>query len=120
MSNYLRKLGVFHTPPPISIPEDASLTGYVINTTGIKPIRFNGDSTFYQGRLCSKMNVLRDTVMELGIDVLHITKTHDCRENFSTPSYTLSCHSSEEGNKSQGAATFTRMVTEGARAHEKK
>ena len=39
MSNYLRKLGVFHTPP-LSVPEDASLTGYVINTNGLKPIRF--------------------------------------------------------------------------------
>ena len=52
--------------------------------------------------------------MELGIDVLHITKTHDSRENFSTPYDTWSCHSSEEGNKSQGAATFTRIATEGA------
>ena len=86
MSNYLRKLGVFHTP--LSIPEDASLTGYVNNTNGLKPIRINGDSAFDQGRLCSKMNVLRDTVLELGIDVLHITKTHDSRENFSTPSDT--------------------------------
>ena len=60
------------------------------------------------------MNVLQDTVMELGIDVLHITKTHDSREKFSTPSDTWICHSSEEGNKSQGAATFTRRATEGA------
>ena len=60
------------------------------------------------------MNILRDTVVELGIDVLHITETHDSRENFSTPYDTWSCHSSEEGNKSQGAATFTRMATEGA------
>ena len=60
------------------------------------------------------MNVLRDTVMELGINVLHITETHDSRENFSTPYDTWSCHSSEEGNKSQGAATFTRIATEGA------
>ena len=60
------------------------------------------------------MNVLQDTVMELGIDVLHITKTHDSREKISTPSDTWSCHSSEEGNKSQGAATFTRMAVEGA------
>ena len=51
--------------------------------------------------------------MELGIDVLHITKTHDSRKNFSTLYDTWSCHSSEEGNKSQGAATFTRMATEG-------
>ena len=115
MSNYLRKLGVFDTPPtPLSVPEDSSLTEYVINTNGLKPTRFNGDSAFDQGCLCSKMNVLRDMVMELGIDVLHITETHDSRENFSTPSDTWSCHSSEEGNKSQGAATFTRMVAEGA------
>ena len=60
------------------------------------------------------MNVLRDTVMEVGIDVLHITETYDSRENFSTPYDTCSCHSSEEGNKSQGAATFTCMATEGA------
>ena len=113
MSNYLRKLGCF-TPPSLSVPEDACLTGYVINTNGLKPIRFNRDSAFDQGRLCSKMNVLQDTVMELGIDVLHITEIHDSRENFSTPSDTWSCHSSEEGNKSQGEATFTRMATEGA------
>ena len=60
------------------------------------------------------MNVLRDTVMEHGIDVLHITETHDSRENLSTPYDTWSCHSSEEGNKSQGAATFTCIATEGA------
>ena len=35
MSNYLRKLGVFHTPPPLSVPQDATLTGYVINTNGL-------------------------------------------------------------------------------------
>ena len=68
MSNYLKKLGVFHTPP-LSVPEDASFMGYVINTNRLKPIRFNGDSAFDQGRLCSKMNVLHDTVMELDIDV---------------------------------------------------
>ena len=113
MSNYLRKLGVFHTPP-LSVPEDASLTGYVINTNGLKPVRINGDNAFDQGCLYSKMNVLHDTVMLLGIDVLHITETHDSRENFSNPSDTWSRHSSEEGNKSQGAATFTRMATEGA------
>ena len=96
MSNYLRKLGVFHTP--LRVPKDASLTGYVINTNGLKLIRFNGDSTFDQGRLCSKMNVLRDTVMELGIDVLHITKTHDSRENFSNP-------------LTHGAATHQRKAT---------
>ena len=60
------------------------------------------------------MNVLQDTVMELSIDVLHITKTHDSRENLSTFYDTWSCHSSEEGNKSQGAATFTRIAMEGA------
>ena len=31
MSNYLRKLGVFHTPPPLCVLESATLTGYVIN-----------------------------------------------------------------------------------------
>ena len=70
-----------------------------------------------ESNLCNKMNVLQDTVMELGIDVLHITKTHDSRENISTPYDTWSCHSSEEGNKSQGAATFTRMATEGTSSY---
>ena len=102
MSNYLRKLGMFHTPP-LSVPEEASLTGYVINTNELKPVRINRDNAFDQGRLCSKMNVLRDTVMELGINVLHIIETHDSRENLSTPYDTWSCHSSEEGNKSQGS-----------------
>ena len=78
MSNYLRKLGVFHTP--LSISENASLTGNVINTNGLNPIRLNGDRTSGRGCLCNKMNVLQDTIMELGIDVLHITKTHDSRE----------------------------------------
>ena len=63
------------------------------------------------------MNVLRDTVMELGIDVLHITKTHDSRDNLSTPYDTWSCHSSEEGNRSQGTATFTRIATVGASSY---
>ena len=93
MSNYLRKLGVFHTPP-LRVPEDASLTGYVINTNGLKPVRINGDKAFDQGCLCSKMNVLQDTVMELGIDVLHITETHDSREKLGggTPKKHLNFH----------------------------
>ena len=73
MSNYLRKLGVFHTPLPLSVPEDATLTGYVINTNGLRPTTLHGSNLFDQGRTCNKMNILRDTVIELGVDVLHAT-----------------------------------------------
>ena len=69
MSNYLRKLGVFHTPPPLSVPQDATLTGYVINTNGLRPVTLYGDDIFDKGRLHNKMSILRDTVMELNIDV---------------------------------------------------
>ena len=43
MSNYLQKLGVFHTPPPLSVPQDATFTGYVINTNRLKPVTLYGD-----------------------------------------------------------------------------
>ena len=113
MSNYLRKLGVFHTPPPLSVPQDATLTGYVINTNGLRPITLYGDDIFDKGRLHNKMSILRDMVMELNIDVLHITETHEYMEKLTTPTDTWSCHSSTSGIKSQGAATFTRLgVTE--------
>lgn len=85
MSNYLRKLRVFHTPPPLSVPVDATLTGYVINTNGLKPTTLYGDNAFDKGRLINKMSTLRDTVMELNIDVLHITETHDHLEKLTTP-----------------------------------
>ena len=109
MSNYLRKLGVFHTPPPLSVPQDATLTGYVINTNGLRPVTLYGDDIFDKGRLHNKMSILRDTVMELNIDVLHITETHDYMEKLTTPADTWSCHSSTSGIKSQGAATFTHL-----------
>ena len=57
MSNYLRKLGVFHTPPPLSVPQDATLTGYVINTNGLKPTTLYVDNIFDQGRRCDKMRI---------------------------------------------------------------
>ena len=46
MSNYLRRLGVFHTPLPSSVPQDATLTGYVINTNGLRPVTLYGDENF--------------------------------------------------------------------------
>ena len=55
------------------------------------------------------MSILRDTAMELKVDVLHITETHDHLEELSTPTDKWSCHHSEPGIKSQGAATFTRL-----------
>ena len=85
MSNYLRKLGVFHTPPPLSIPQDATLTGYVINTNGLRPVTLYGDDIFDKGGLHNKMSILRDTVIKLNIDVLHITETHDYMEKLTTP-----------------------------------
>ena len=105
---------MFHSPPPLSVPEDASLTGYVINTNGLRPTKLHGDNVFDQGCLNNKMNILRDIVMELGIDVLHITKTHNCKESLTTPSNTWSCHLSDEGNKSHKATTFTRIAIKGA------
>ena len=56
MSNYLRKLGVFHTPPPLCALEDTTLTEYVININGLKPTTLLGNNAFYKGRLCNKMN----------------------------------------------------------------
>ena len=56
------------------------------------PTKLNSNNIFDQGCLSNKMNILRDTVMELGIDVLHITKTHDCKESHATPTNTWSCH----------------------------
>ena len=55
------------------------------------------------------MNILRDVVMELKEDVLHITETHDSAATLSTPTDTWSCHPSTRGVKSQGAATLTRL-----------
>ena len=71
MSNYLRKLGVFHTPPPICTLEDTTITGYVINTNMLKPTTLHGNNAFDKGRLRNKLSILRDVVMELNIDVLH-------------------------------------------------
>ena len=55
------------------------------------------------------MNILRDVVMELKVDILHVTETHDSAATLSTPTDTLSCHPSTRGIKSQGAATLTRV-----------
>ena len=115
MSNYLRKLGVFHTPPPLSVPQDATLTGYVINTNGLKPTTLYVDNIFDQGRRCDKMSILRDTVLDLNIDVLHITETHNATETLTTVRDVWSCHPSSKGEKRQGAATFTKL--EVAEAH---
>ena len=88
MSNYLRKLGVFHKPPPLCALEDTTLTGYVINTNGLTPTTLHGHNAFDKGRLRNKMNILRDVVMELKVDVLHITETHDSAATLSTPTDT--------------------------------
>ena len=77
MSNYLRKLGVFHTPPPLCVPQDATLTGFVININELKPTKLYGDDPFDKGRLCNKINILRDTVLQFNVDVLHVTETHN-------------------------------------------
>ena len=67
MSNYLRKLGVFCTPPLCAL-KDTTLTGYVINTNGLKPTTLQGNDAFDKCRLRNKMNILRDVVMELKVD----------------------------------------------------
>ena len=108
MSNYLRKLGVFHTPPFCAL-EDTTLTGYVINTNRLMPTTLHGNNAFDKGRLCNKMNILQDVVMELKVDVLHVTETHDSAATLSTPTDTWSCHPLTRGVKSQGAATLTRL-----------
>ena len=77
MSIYLRRLGVFHTLPPLCVLESTTLTGYVINTNRLRPTTLYGDKAFDKGCLHNKMRILCDTVMELNIDVLHITETHD-------------------------------------------
>ena len=88
MSNYLRKLGVFHTPLPLCALEDTTLTGYVINTNRLKPTTLHGNSAFNKGCLKNKMNILQDVVMELKVDVLHLTETHDSAATLSTPTDT--------------------------------
>ena len=55
------------------------------------------------------MNILWDVVMELKVDVLHLTETHNSAVTLSTPMDTWSCHPSTRGIKSQGAATLTRL-----------
>ena len=109
MSNYLRKLGVFRTPPPLCALEDTTLTGYVINTNELMPTTLHGNNAFDKGSLHNKMNILQDVVMELKVDVLHITETHASAATLSTPTETWSCHPSTRGVKSQGAATLTRL-----------
>ena len=93
MSNYLRKLGVFHTPPPFCALEDTTLTGYVINTNRLTPTTLHGNEAFDKGRLRNKM------FMELKVDVLHITETHDSAATLSTPTDTWSCHPLTRGVK---------------------
>ena len=107
MSNYLGKLGVFHTPPPLCVPQDATLTGYVINNNRLKPTTLYGDDPFDKGRLHNKINILRDTVMECNVDILHVTETHNTTAELTTPTDVWSCHASTTGVKSQGAATMT-------------
>ena len=114
MRNYLRKLGVFHTPPPLCVPQDATLTGYVINTNGLTPTTLYGDDSFDKGRLRNKINILRDTIMEYNVDVLHVTETHDTTAVLTTPTDVWSCHASTAGVKSQGAATMSKLMVKEA------
>ena len=67
MSNNLRKLELFHTPPPLCVLKDTTLTGYVINTNGLMPTTLYGDDSFDKGRLRNKINILRDTIMEYNV-----------------------------------------------------
>ena len=101
-------MGCF-TPPPLCVLKDTTLTGYVINTNRLKPTTLNGDNAFDKGCLHNKINILRDVVMELKVDVLHITETHDSAAMLSTPTDNWRCHPSKRGIKSQGAATLTRL-----------
>ena len=73
------------------------------------PTTLHRNNAFDKGRLRNKMNILQDVVMELKVDVLHVTETHDSAATLSTPTDTWSCHPSTRGIKSQGAATLTRL-----------
>ena len=114
MSNYLRKLGVFHTPPFLCVPQDATLTGYVINTNRLKPTTLYGDNPFDKGCLRNKINILCDTVMEYNVDILRVTETHNTTAELTTPTDVWSCHASTAGVKSQGAATMSRLMVKEA------
>ena len=83
---------MFHTPPPLCVSQDATLTGYVINTNGLKPTTLYGDNPFDKGRLCNKINILRDIVMEYNVDVLHVTEIHNTAVELTSPSDVWSCH----------------------------
>ena len=65
---------------------------YVINTNRLMPTTLHGNNAFDKGRLLNKMNILWDVVMELKVDVLHLTETHDSAATLSTPTDTWSCH----------------------------
>ena len=93
---------MFHTPPPLCVPQDATLMGYVINTNGLKPTTLYGDDPFDKGRLRNKIDILWDTVLEFNVNVLHVTETHDTTAELTTPSDVWSCHASTAGVKSQG------------------
>ena len=91
MSNYLRKQGVFHTPP-FMCPRRHYPHRVFINTNGLMPTTLHGNNAFDKGRLRNKMNILRDVVMELKVDILHVTETNDSAATLSTPTDTWSCH----------------------------
>ena len=100
---------MFRSPPPLCALKDTTLTGYVINTNRLMPTTLHGNNAFDKGCLCNKMNTLRDVVMELKVDILHLNETHESAATLSIPTDTWSCHPSTRGIKSQGAATLTRL-----------
>ena len=89
-------MGCF-TPPPLCALEDTTLTGYVINTNMLKPTSPHGNNAFDKGRLRNKMNILRDVVMELKVDVLHLNETHDSAATLCTPNAHLELPTLEKG-----------------------
>ena len=73
------------------------------------------ETTFFdKGCLRNKINILRDTVVEYNVDVLHVTETHDAAVELTTPSDVWSCHALTAGVKSQGAATMLRLMAKEA------
>ena len=80
--------------------EDTTLTGYVINTNRLMPTTLHGNNAFDKGRLHNKMNILQDVVMELKVDILHLTETYVSVATLSTPTDTWSCHPFTRGIKS--------------------
>ena len=73
----INKLNVFHTPPPLVVQPGTTLSGYLINTNGLKPTTIRTKCGLPSGYKRDKIRDLAEVISVGNYSIVSITETHD-------------------------------------------